>query len=119
MSTDEPLLRQVLAHARRVRPEECVGLLGPHSVWPLRNVAAEPSDSFELDPLEVARALSAGFPVEGLYHSHPQGAVAGVPAPSARDVCLFLGSGWRYWIVDPSQGSCGCWRWTGVSFVPE
>lgn len=100
-------LEAVVAHARRCDPCECVGLLLPQGTLPLTNVARDPHREFALDPLEVARALSQGVPVLGLYHSHPQGDLQ----PSGRDHCGWLSPGWKYWICDPRSGRVARYLW--------
>ncbi|QEH78514.1 M67 family metallopeptidase [Sphingomonas sp. C8-2] len=64
---------------------------------PCANVAANPRDSFEVDPaalIAAHRAARAGGPaLVGHYHSHPGGS----PDPSARDAAAAEPGG--YWII--------------------
>lgn len=92
------MLDGIITHALRASPAECVGFLlgeGISDYLPLRNVSPRPRQSFALDPLEVASAMSLRLPVVGLYHSHPDGCAW----PSSTDACVYLASGWHYWIV--------------------
>jgi proteasome lid subunit RPN8/RPN11 len=87
------LRERLIAHAARVYPAECCGLLlgrpAPRrevlQLVEAENVAAAPRATFELAPsalLEAERlAATLGLEVLGVYHSHPSG-----PSwPSARD----------------------------------
>lgn len=66
-------------------------------VRPCANVAADPADSFEIDPsalIAAHRAARAGglAPI-GHYHSHPRGPAV----PSARDAAMAEPGSW--WII--------------------
>jgi len=85
------LLSELLAHARREDPRECVGLLlGVGGVAAeavaLENVANRPEVRYRAEPRQLLAALrkaeEAGSQVMAIYHSHPRG-----PArPSATDL---------------------------------
>lgn len=73
------------------QPDEICGLLsGPSTqitqVIPIRNIAANPQQRFEMDPEEFVRAMvsleRSGQRLLGIYHSHPKSA----PIPSLTDV---------------------------------
>lgn len=86
-------LREVmLAHAASRPAEEVCGLLGADAeglktVFPLRNVAAEPSASYLIAPedqLRVLRELDRlGQRLGGIYHSHPAGPARPSPTDAA------------------------------------
>jgi proteasome lid subunit RPN8/RPN11 len=99
------LWEEMLAHARRVAPEECCGLLGGRgrvaaSVYPLRNVAGDPLTAYEAAPEELfaaqRRMRAAGEGLIGIYHSHPR---ARDPAPSQADVRLAFYPSAVYFII--------------------
>lgn len=113
--TEARTLLEVFQHARQQDPQECLGLLlEGGGILPMNNVAPDPERRFELDPLEVARALARGVRVSGLYHSHPGQPVELSPADweGARS----LGRHWQYWIVNPRNGEMAAWKWDGASF---
>ena len=81
----------LLELARAQAPREACGLLGcvdgrVASVVAIDNVAAEPTQRFELDARQYTQALFAmqrdGLELCGIWHSHPQGE----PLPSAEDI---------------------------------
>lgn len=102
-----PAIRRViLAHAHRVQPDECCGLLvGRGSTcWaamPVENVARDRRRRFEVDPrahIALRRALRSVRPaleIVGVYHSHPSTA----PTPSPTDVAEAHYPAWLYVVV--------------------
>lgn len=104
----EPLAARLYAEAGLAAPAEACGLLVGEragglirvsALYPTANVAAEPCDSFEIDPvahLALQRSLrGVGWPsILGCYHSHPNG----LAAPSARDRACACDDGW-VWII--------------------
>lgn len=93
----------IRAHVASAPREEVCGLLFGGNAWiaraePAANVAAEPADSFEIDPQALFAAIRAerrgGPALIGHYHSHPHGA----PEPSARDIKMALDGG-RLWLI--------------------
>lgn len=90
--------------------EICGLLLGRNSVVaairPCANVAADPLDSFEIDPVALIAAHRAaragGMTPIGHYHSHPRGRAA----PSRRDAAAAQPG--SYWII-VAGGEVGCW----------
>ena len=83
-------IEEMIAHAREEAPDECCGLLAGRDgrserVLRMTNAAHSPL-RFQVDPLEVMRALEAideaGLEVAALYHSHTRTA----PYPSQTDV---------------------------------
>lgn len=100
--------------------EICGLLLGKgrevQAIRPCANVAADPSDSFEIDPaalIAVHRAARTGGPaLIGHYHSHP----GGKAAPSARDAAAAQPG--FYWIIAAGE-AIECWLAApGGRFVP-
>ena len=111
LTISSPLLDEMLRAAAASPNAEICGLLlgrGPlvEAVLPCGNVAADPRDSFEIDPVALIaahRAARAGGPAPiGHYHSHPGGA----PIPSARDAAAAQPG--SYWIIIGS-GELRCW----------
>ena len=115
------LQAQLLAEAVATPEREVCGLLfgsNPDSVTMIRsceNIAANPVDSFEIDPASLIaahKAARAGGPsLIGCYHSHPNG----VPKPSPRDV----ESGWgmnSLWLI-VAGNQLTAWRSTGAGML--
>nr|WP_047169762.1 M67 family metallopeptidase [Sphingomonas sp. Y57] len=125
---------EILSAAAASPDAEICGLLlgaasarGPvvERLRPCANVAADPRDSFEVDPaalIAVHRAARAGdAALIGHYHSHP----GGCPEPSARDAAaaepgsywIIAGSGMlRAWYADGGQAD-GQGRFRAVTIV--
>ncbi|GGJ35016.1 Mov34/MPN/PAD-1 family protein [Deinococcus roseus] len=87
----EVLWKELWSHAFRDAPRECVGLLAGvgnlvQAVYPLINVAPDPTRNYFADPQRLLRAMkvmqSEGLELLGIYHSHPQGP----SVPSMTDV---------------------------------
>ncbi|MCM8730099.1 Mov34/MPN/PAD-1 family protein [Hephaestia sp. GCM10023244] len=107
------LLQRIIDEAAASPKLEVCGLLfgSPQAidaVQACRNVAADPVDSFEIDPaalLAAHRAARAGGPaIAGCYHSHPGG-----PAePSARDAAAAAPDG-ALWVI-VGGGAVRAWR---------
>jgi proteasome lid subunit RPN8/RPN11 len=85
---------QIFAYAREASPAECCGLIGGAdcrvtNIYPLHNVAADPSVSYEAAPEDLFTAQrqmrDRGEELLAIYHSHPRSAS---PAPSETDVRL-------------------------------
>lgn len=86
-----PLATKLLFEAQKRPDEEVCGLVGareelPSSLYPVANVAAERSRSFEMDPRGQIEAMKTmrerGETLWAVYHSHPDAP----PEPSARDL---------------------------------
>jgi proteasome lid subunit RPN8/RPN11 len=108
------LAEEMFAHARACAPGECCGFLGgvereaAVSVYPLTNVAREPSKSYEAAPVELfdaqRRMRERGESLLAIYHSHPRSID---PAPSATDVRLAFYPSAVYFIIGfDEQGEC-------------
>ena len=113
MRVRRALAAEMFAHARASAPEECCGLLGgvgneAASVYALKNVAREPSKSYEAAPAELFDAQRLmrvrGESLLAIYHSHPR---AHEPKPSATDVRLAFYPAAVYFIIGfDEQGEC-------------
>lgn len=98
------LLARIVAEAAASAGEVCGLLLGASgdasidAILPCRNVAADPSRHFEIDPamlIAAHRAARGGGPaIIGHYHSHP----SGTPVPSATDAAAVCTDG-LIWII--------------------
>lgn len=102
------------------KAEICGLLLGQgavvEAILSCTNIAADPRDSFEIDPVALIathRAARAGGPaLIGHYHSHP----GGTATPSARDAAAAEPG--SYWIIIAEE-ELGCWlAAAGGRFVP-
>lgn len=107
------LAEEMCAHARASAPEECCGLLGGvgrnvSNVYALKNVAREPSKSYEAAPAELfdaqRRMRARGESLLGIYHSHPR---SPEPTPSAADVRLAFYPSAVYFIIGFDEAG-GC-----------
>ncbi len=87
-------LDQIISHARDAAPRECCGLVGginarTQTVYPTRNVAADPLVTYEASPEDLFAAQRAmrerAEELLAIYHSHPRSAN---PQPSETDVRL-------------------------------
>jgi len=85
MRVSSAAVESIVGHARESAPSECCGLLlggqgGIVEAMRTRNVAADPSSRFEIDPkdhLDGRReARRRGLDVVGFYHSHPRSPAA-------------------------------------------
>lgn len=112
---DLAISRVLLAEMRRAAAaspgsEICGLLLGRdnmvETIRPCANIAADPRDSFEIDPaalIAAHRAARSGGPaLLGHYHSHPGGSAA----PSGRDAAMSEAG--SYWIIVAGQ-EVRCW----------
>jgi proteasome lid subunit RPN8/RPN11 len=87
-------LEKILAYAKEAAPAECCGLIGGEdgrasSLYPMRNVAANPHVAYEAAPEDLFAAQrlmrERGEALLAIYHSHPRSAE---PVPSETDVRL-------------------------------
>jgi len=94
ISLQHSLVEQIISHARECAPHECCGLLGgaearTQTVYPLRNIAADPLVTYEASPEDLFAAQRSmreqGEQLLAIYHSHPRSAD---PQPSETDVRL-------------------------------
>jgi len=97
--------REIISHARETSPHECCGLIGGNdartqTVYPLRNVAADPLVTYEAAPEELFAAQRAmregGQQLLAIYHSHPR---SKDPQPSETDIRLAYYPSAVYFIV--------------------
>ena len=99
-------VEELCAHAREAAPAECCGLVGGTSegeartVYPLKNLAADPLVAYEAAPEELFAAQrqmrARGEELLAIYHSHPR---SRDPAPSETDVRLAYYPAAIYFIV--------------------
>jgi proteasome lid subunit RPN8/RPN11 len=114
----------ILAHARRLAPEECCGLLLGKDADVLEavavaNVAEDRRRRYRIDPPDHFRimheARRRALTVIGAYHSHPRSAA--VPSETDRAEAfsefLFLIAGLG---IDPPE--LRAWIYTDGNFVP-
>ena len=75
---------------------------------PCRNVAVDPSRTFEIDPAALFAALRAerggGQRLIGYWHSHPNGSTS----PSATDVARAAADG-KFWLI-VADGRIDAWQ---------
>ena len=107
------LLDQILREAAASPDAEVCGLLLGSAeridgVQSCRNVAADPSRWFDIDPATLLaahrRARTGGPRIVGHYHSHP----TGIAAPSPRDAEAAMADGTLWLIV--AGGAVTMWR---------
>jgi [CysO sulfur-carrier protein]-S-L-cysteine hydrolase len=99
-------LEAIITHAQESAPAECCGLVGgdssvqSRSIYPLRNVAANPELAYEAAPEQLFNAQrlmrERGETLLAIYHSHPR---ATHPLPSETDVRLAYYPSATYLIV--------------------
>jgi [CysO sulfur-carrier protein]-S-L-cysteine hydrolase len=98
-------VNDLVEHARKISPHECCGLIGGNdartrTVYPLRNVAADPLVTYEAAPEDLFAAQRAmrdrGEQLLAIYHSHPR---SNDPQPSETDVRLAYYPSAVYFIV--------------------
>lgn len=99
-------VEEMTAHAREVSPAECCGLIGgasdgrAHTIYRLRNVAADPLVAYEAAAEDLfaaqKRMRERGEKMLGIYHSHPR---ASEPEPSMTDVRLAYYPSAIYFII--------------------
>ena len=107
------VLDAILAESARSPGREICGLLFGSATrieghQSCRNVAADPRDSFEIDPAQLIVAHKAarggGAQIVGCYHSHPGGSAV----PSARDAAAAVPDG-SLWLIVAGR-EAGMWR---------
>jgi desampylase len=106
------LHRELLDRAAASPASEICGLLigatDVERIVPTKNVAGDPTRSFEIDPVALfgaIRAERAGRDsLLGYYHSHPTGA----PTPSRRDAAMASPDG-KVWIII-GEGRARAWQ---------
>lgn len=123
------LWREIEERTRHALPAEACGLLlgtargdaiEVSALAVARNVALDPLESFELDPLDLLAAedgaLASKLAVVGVWHSHPRGPLA----ISAEDRSGNDSDSWLTLIAVPKfrRGiQLGCWLPRGPGFV--
>ncbi|HEV7459756.1 MAG TPA: M67 family metallopeptidase [Solirubrobacteraceae bacterium] len=108
MKISRALLDEIVAHAQREAPNECVGMVASENgraveVHPAVNAAASPL-RYEIDPADQYRIEmaidGAGRELGAIYHSHTRSA----PYPSQTDVNLAFHPHALYVIVGLAAG---------------
>ncbi|OAV37887.1 Phage tail assembly protein [Moraxella catarrhalis] len=72
MRLTKNLQQQIITHAQDAYPNECCGLIIDEDYYPCDNVAVNPTEHFEIDPKDFAKAESIGE-IQAIVHSHPNG----------------------------------------------
>ena len=72
MRLTKTIKEAIHAHAKSAYPNECCGLIIDEDYYPCDNVAVNPTEHFEIDPKDFARAESMGQ-IQAIVHSHPDG----------------------------------------------
>lgn len=72
MRLTKNLQQQIITHAQDAYPNECCGLIIDGQYYPCANIAPNPTEHFEIDPKDFARAESMGQ-IQAIVHSHPNG----------------------------------------------
>lgn len=95
ISIQQGQVDEIFDHARTCAPNECCGLVGGFNdaraatVYPLRNIAADPLVTYEADPEDLFAAQRSMRDRDerllAIYHSHPR---SDDPKPSQTDVRL-------------------------------
>ena len=105
ISLQQTQVDEIFRHAREAAPHECCGLIGGNdartqTVYPLRNIAADPLVTYEAAPKELFAAQRAmregGQQLLAIYHSHPR---SNDPQPSETDIRLAYYPSAVYFIV--------------------
>lgn len=119
ISIQQTHVDEIFAHARDCAPNECCGLAGGppsgrvQTIYPLRNIAADPSVTYEAAPEDLFAAQRSmrdhGEQLLAIYHSHPR---SDDPKPSHTDVRLAYYPSAVYFIVGlgGNQPSLGAFR---------
>lgn len=94
----DSVIAEFVAHARQSYPSEACGLIylvrGKPRLMVCANMAANPTQEFEIGPEQFAQAEELGS-VVGCIHSHPDG----TGQPSAFDLASHAASGLSWWII--------------------
>jgi proteasome lid subunit RPN8/RPN11 len=105
----QPLLEEMIAHARDEAPRECCGMIASENgsavaVHRVRNVAINPKSAYFMDAKEQYLAFQAiedaGLELGAIYHSHPRSE----PVPSETDVNLAKPWPGMTWVIVGLQG---------------
>lgn len=72
MKLTTTLKNNIHAHAKSAYPAECCGLIIGGEYYPCDNIAHDPSQTFEIDPMQYV-ALSYKGEIQAIVHSHPDG----------------------------------------------
>jgi proteasome lid subunit RPN8/RPN11 len=105
----QPLLEEMIAHAREEAPRECCGMIATDNgravaVHRVRNVAINPKSAYFMDAKEQYQAFQAiedaDLELGAIYHSHPRSE----PVPSETDINLAKPWPGMRWIIVSLQG---------------
>lgn len=121
VAVSSAVLGALMQQAENAHPLEACGLLFGEADritgWrTARNVAAEPTRRFEIDPATLIAALrderEDGPRVIGYWHSHPNG----IAAPSKTDAAMAAGDG-KLWLI-VAGNAVTAWRATMSGIEP-
>ena len=65
--------RLIHAHAKICYPAECCGLIIDGQYYPCDNVAVNPAEHFEIDPIDMFEMQEYHGEIQAIVHSHPNG----------------------------------------------
>lgn len=80
LNLSDELTNVIGKHALQAYPLECCGVIIGGQYHPCANIASDPADVFEIDPVELVALAELGD-IEAIVHSHPDG----TPYPSDFD----------------------------------
>lgn len=80
LNLSDELTNVIGKHALQAYPLECCGVIIGGQYHPCANIASDPADAFEIDPVELVVLAELGD-IEAIVHSHPDG----TPYPSDFD----------------------------------
>lgn len=72
MRLTKTLKEQIQTHAKDCYPNECCGLIVDGVYYPCANVAPDPANGFEIDPVAWVELSERGT-IQAIVHSHPDG----------------------------------------------
>ena len=103
MKIPDELKQQILTHAKAASPQEACGLVvlneGELHYLPCQNIAATPTQFFEISPEDFISAEASGE-IVAVVHSHPDSSTEkGLPYLSPADLACQRRLGLPFWLV--------------------